>query len=184
MTSSTNSTQILTENINSVQDLLSCMASLNKSQFNACINAVDLSGCDFEPYGSWSDVHYTRNCLYCDEQYEVILLCWEKGQFTPIHDHGGEECWVKIISGSLEETIYKPNDLGEPTLIKNSVAHAGHTTYMIDFMGCHRLKNVGNERAMALHIYAKPISRCNIYDESELRYVPKDLVYHSIVEIK
>ena len=184
MTTISNSTQVLVENVNSVQDLLSCMTSLDKSQFNACIFAVDLSECDFTPYGSWSEEHYTRNCLYCDDKYEAILLCWEKGQYTPIHDHGGEECWVKIISGAIEETIYKPNENGAPTPVKTEVAHAGSTAYMIDFMGCHRLKNVGEERAMSLHIYAKPISRCNIYDEAQSKYVPKDLVYDSIVDIQ
>ena len=183
MDSNTEAIQTITENIQSVKDLLGCMSQLNKDQFNSCINAVDLSDCDFEPYSTWSDACYTRNCLYCDERYEVILICWEPGQQTPIHDHGGEECWVKIISGTIKETIYKPDATDTPVAISTNIAEPGHTSYMIDFMGCHRLENDSNQRAMSLHIYAKPIAQCNIYDEESAQYVLKDLSYDCIVEV-
>ena len=151
MTTISNSTQVLVENVNSVQDLLSCMTSLDKSQFNACIFAVDLSECDFTPYGSWSEEHYTRNCLYCDDKYEAILLCWEKGQYTPIHDHGGEECWVYFAQGNFEEIVYTIDENQKLIASTKRKARSGDLSYMIDFMGVHSLRHCSKERGMSLH---------------------------------
>ena len=67
----------------------------------------------FEIFCSWSESTYTRNCIFENERFELILICWQSSQKTPIHDHGGEECWVKFIDGEFKETIYKSNEVSE-----------------------------------------------------------------------
>ena len=51
---------------------------------------------------------------------------------------------------------------------------------MIDFMGCHSLENMSNKRSMSLHLYAKPIRNCNLFDEKTGKFVNKDLVYDTV----
>jgi cysteine dioxygenase len=55
---------------------------------------------------------------------------------------------------------------------------------MIDFMGCHRLENLSNERSMSLHIYAKPIRNCNAFDEDLGEFVRKDLIYNTVFALE
>ena len=90
-----------------------------------------------------------ENCIVNTEKFELILLCWEQGQITPIHDHGGEECWVKVINGEFRETIYKVNKLGELNVIKTIISQVNEVTYMKDFMGFHSLENVSKKRSMS-----------------------------------
>ncbi|CAK9047208.1 unnamed protein product [Durusdinium trenchii] len=47
---------------------------------------------------------YTRNIVgYSPNQFIALLLCWEKGQQSPIHDHSGAHCFIKMLSGRIRE---------------------------------------------------------------------------------
>ena len=50
-------------------------------------------------------------------------------------------------------------------------------SYMIDSMGFHRLENIHNERSMSLHLYAKPIRNCQLFDENSKTFVSKKMSY-------
>jgi len=54
---------------------------------------------------------------------------------------------------------------------------------MIDFMGCHRLENLTDGRGISLHLYAKPIRNCKMFDENSRKFVRKDLVYCTVSEM-
>ncbi len=75
---------------------------------------------EFEKYATWSETCYTRNCIAENEDFELILICWEKGQATAIHDHGGEECWVYFVEGEFRENIYTQEKEGELNVVKTS----------------------------------------------------------------
>lgn len=163
--------------IRSIEELVTILSEIDKLKYTDIIRSLSLEIQAFEPYCSWSSHSYTRNCLVENEMFELILICWEKGQITPIHDHGGEECWVKVIQGELKETIYKLDKAGELNQVKSSIAKTGDISYMIDFMGCHRLENSSNDRSMSLHLYARPIRNCQSFDESTGESTSRDLSY-------
>ena len=156
-----------------------CDDSLN---FSEIICSVDIPQSDLLPFCSWSDESYTRNCIIDCESFELILLCWENGQKTPIHDHGGEECWVRVVQGNFKETIYQINDSNDLTEVRSSISGAGDISYMKDFMGYHSLENLDNSRSMSLHLYAKPIRNCNLFDDASQKFVRKEMVYDTIAE--
>jgi len=45
------------------------------------------------------------------------------------------------------------------------------------FMGFHVLENVSNQKSISLHLYAKPIRKCNVYDTKKSHFVSKELSY-------
>jgi cysteine dioxygenase len=55
---------------------------------------------------------------------------------------------------------------------------------MKDFMGFHRLENLSKERSMSLHLYAKPIRDCNIFDEDSMKFVHKKMTYNTVSEFE
>lgn len=165
--------------INSIDDLIIELSEGERTTFNEIFRSTELSQTIFEDYCSWSDQWYTRNCIWDNEDFELILICWGKGHITPIHDHGGEECWVKVIKGKLKENIYQKNDLGEMHLVKSVISSPEDISYMRDFMGFHSLQNVAPDQSMTLHLYAKPIRNCRIYDEESKKFTQKKLTYHT-----
>lgn len=161
----------------SIDELITDLSEGERSTYNSLIHSLKLPNNAFENYTTWSNECYTRNCIVDNDKFELILLCWEQGQFTPIHDHGGEECWVKIIEGEFRETIYKQNEVGELNIVKSTISKSNDVTYMKDFMGFHRLENISKKRSMSLHLYAKPIRNCNIFDEKSETFVNTELIY-------
>lgn len=178
-----NSNEHTTEIPQSLDELITALSEGERTTYNNIFRSINFPTNAFEEFSSWSNDCYTRNCIFDNDQFELILLCWEKGQMTPIHDHGGEECWVKIIEGEFKETIYKENEKGGLDIVKSSIAKSNDITYMIDFMGYHSLENLSNKRSMSLHFYAKPIRNCKSFDEELQKFICKDLTYNTVSEM-
>ena len=164
----------------SIDDLVTALSEEERTNYSNILQSIKFPTSTFESYCSWSNESYTRNCIINNEKFELILLCWEPGQTTPIHDHGGEECWVKIIDGDFKETIYKEEETGSLNAVSSKVAKPNDITYMIDFMGFHSLENLADKRSISLHLYAKPIRRCNVLDKNTGKIKNKDLTYDTV----
>ena len=48
-------------------------------------NPVDPAS--IEPYLFWEPTHYTRNLIYKCPLFELMAICWDVGQVSPIHNH-------------------------------------------------------------------------------------------------
>ena len=167
--------------LQSLNDLISALSDGERTTYNHIIHSLQLEPNAFEKYANWSKDCYTRNCIADTEKFELILICWCAGHQTSIHDHGGEECWVKVIEGEFKETIYKKDEMGALKLTKTKFSKKNDVTYMKDFMGFHRLENSANRRSMSLHLYAKPIRSCNVFNEVSKTFVHKELDYDTTV---
>lgn len=163
-----------------LNELVTSLSEEDSTKYADLLLSAKLSSDDFESCCSWSSESYTRNCVIDNEEFELILLCWQPGQFTPIHDHGGEECWVKIIEGEFNETIYKENEAGKLDVVKTTQSKANDITYMVDFMGFHSLENLSKKKSLSLHLYAKPIRSCQVFDEETGELTNRDLTYDTI----
>ena len=157
--------------------LISALSEGERKSYNHLMHAIKFAPSIFESYASWSETCYTRNCIVDTEKYELILICWYPGHSTPIHDHDGEECWVKVITGVFKETIYKEKGTGVLQYEKTGVSKPNEVTYMKDFMGFHTLENISNQKSMSLHLYAKPIRKCRVFDAASKIFADKKLGY-------
>lgn len=139
---------------------------------------IQIPASELEAFATWSNQSYTRNCLARTENYELILLCWDIGAKAPIHDHGGEDCWVYQVQGTVEEIRYQEED----NTLKETYRHTltpNKLTYMHDRMGYHSIGNISNQRAMTLHIYAAPIDVCQVYNDQTDSFETKTMSYHT-----
>lgn len=127
-------------------------------------------------YATWIKEGYTRNCLARTDQYELILLCWDIGAQAPIHSHGGEDCWVYQILGTVEEVRFEEKN-GDLVEKNRMVLTPGKLTYMNDEMGYHTIGNISDQRAMTLHVYASPIDTCKVYNDQKDCFEVKEMSY-------
>lgn len=174
-----NSNEHTTETLQTIDELITALSEGERTTYNHIIHSIKFPANALDKYSSWSEECYTRNCIINNERFELILLCWEKGQITSIHDHGGEECWVKVIEGEFRENIYQEDETGKLKIVKSAISKQNEVTYMKDFMGFHSLENLSNKRSLSLHLYAKPIRNCNYFDEKSKTFVRKDLIYNT-----
>jgi cysteine dioxygenase len=169
--------------LETISELVQVLDEEERTKYTTILKTMKLPIAEFEKYATWSETCYTRNCIEENENFELILICWEKEQATAIHDHGGEECWVCFVEGDFREHIYTENEKGKLEVVKTTDAKPGDVTYMIDFMGYHNLENISKKRSMSLHLYAKPIKNCNVYDSKKNEFVRKELFYDNVKEI-
>ena len=113
-------------------------------------------------YIHFSDERYSRNLLAYGPQFYALVLCWKPGQASPIHDHKGASCGVRVIAGVATETSYRWQ--GE-RLVENSVTtmNAGEVCGSFDD-DIHEIRNNGDHNLVTLHIYSPYLDNINLYD--------------------
>ena len=166
--------------ITTIPQLLEHLAECNSEELKSVYKLLDIPKHEFEPYMHWSNQAYTRNCIIRTDDYELLLLCWEKDQASPIHSHNNQECWVYNAMGKFEEIRFTQDQKGELQQVNDFKLNEQNFSYMNDQIGFHILKNSYNGRSASLHLYAKPIDECLVYNEDNHQFELTRLLYHSI----
>ena len=150
--------------------MISCCSP--KSLPYVCNRRVNFSDHEWEPYALFdADRKYTRNLISTDnETYTLLLLCWNPGKASPIHDHPCDGCWMKVCRGQVRECRYEyPAGSGDATersleCIHDETYSEGELAYISDYMGFHKVGNPSDTiPAVTLHLYVPPISQCKIW---------------------
>lgn len=162
--------------ITSLSHLLNWLDNNDPRNFESIATEIQLDATSFEPYISWKPDRYTRNCIIRADNYELLLLCWSKGQGSSIHSHNGEQCWVYNIQGRLKETRYDLVE-GIPTPTAVHCLEERQLSYMSDAIGLHKLENPYNDSALSLHLYANPIDACSSWNETAQQFHRVSLKY-------
>jgi len=167
----------------SISELVKQLSNCKKEAIKNLIDCLQIPNSEFEKFASWDDSHYTRNCIAKTQGFELLLLCWQAGQETPVHCHNNQDCWVFLIEGSIVENQYKNNEHEVPVLTVSEVMQENGSYYINDDIGLHSLHNSKEKRAMSLHIYVNPIEECSYYSNKLQQYKVKILSYDSVVKM-
>lgn len=149
-------------------------------------NPVEIS--TIEPYFNWSSNFYTRNLVYKDARFELMVVCWEQGQVSRIHNHADQMCWMTVPVGRLKGQNFRAVELDEAS--GYCKLERTETFELAECLAAkveleepiHQILNLADfgERAVSIHIYSKPFDSCLSYciDTDTYREVP--LYYTSI----
>lgn len=107
---------------------------------------------------------YQRNVIDCTDTFELVVICWDPGQKTAIHDHGSSDCAFRVIEGAVTETIYTRTDDGGVEATDRQVHVAGDEGF-VDEADVHRLSNETRQRASNIHLYMPPVGDGDVYDD-------------------
>jgi cysteine dioxygenase len=153
------------------------------------------------PYLHHDPEHYTRNLVFRNDLFEVLLVCWGVGQKTPIHNHDNQRGWLTIQKGMLSIQNYRrvacvhggpqkdppgckgrspaPVELEEVSRIAISSVGAVTTTDPDDTI--HEIGNLEafQEPAVSIHVYSRPIDSCVVFDPEQRTCRRVTLSYHS-----
>ncbi|XXF78150.1 cysteine dioxygenase family protein [Myxococcaceae bacterium GXIMD 01537] len=147
---------------------------------------VRLAPGTLRPYLHFRRRRYTRNLVYRDARVEVLVLCWDGGVASPIHEHGGQRCWLGVHAGVLllEDfpllsggLVPGPARLGRPS--GPGPVGAGHVDFRGPADSVHRVRALRGP-AVTLHVYAAPVDACLVYDTRRHRCEERRLAYDSV----
>ncbi|ORY77407.1 putative cysteine dioxygenase Cdo1 [Protomyces lactucae-debilis] len=139
---------------------------------------------------------YTRNLVSnVNGKANLLVLVWNPRRQSPAHCHSSAHCLMKVLKGTLNETLYawprgaKPMEPGKPQEAtqeldehENDEDEDGEglqvtritdydkdqVAYINDALGVHRISNQTDEIAVSLHLYTPPWASkygCQIFDE-------------------
>jgi cysteine dioxygenase len=139
-------------------------------------------------YFHWSEKFYTRNLIYKDARFELMALCWDKGQVSRIHNHADQMCWMTVPVGKLRGQNFQAVETDESKgfcMLQEKE--------QFDLSDClaakveleepiHQILNLPefNRRAVSLHIYSKPFDKCLSYCRETNKFAEVPLFYTSI----
>jgi cysteine dioxygenase len=130
---------------------------------------------------------YTRNLIYKCDLFEVVAICWDIGQMSPPHDHGGQKCWMLTPTGQLRVRNFHVDERDEVqgtcrlTLTSSFDIDVSHPSHVEPEESVHQVSNLAEfgARAMSVHVYSRPYSSCEVYDTEKGAYSTRTLSYWS-----
>src|SRR5262245_59743805 len=75
---------------------------------------------------------YVRNLVHEGPGYQALVLCWRNGQRSPIHNHRGSNCGVKVLRGVATETVFARAPNGMVVAERSRALPPGHACASAD----------------------------------------------------
>ncbi len=139
------------------------------------------------PFLNWSLGSYTRNLIYKCELFEVLAICWESGQFSQVHNHRDQNCWMAVPIGRLQVQNFRVDQRdtssGRCRLMATDSyeMNENHPAAVAPHTPVHQVLNLPEftERAVSVHIYSRPFDSCEVYSIEKGTYYDVPLHYTS-----
>lgn len=107
---------------------------------------------------------YRRNLMHAGPAYQALLLCWRNGQRSPIHDHRGSSCGVRVLEGVAVETVFERTRSGM-VYATRSHEHATGSICATQDSDIHQVSNLEDHGRdlVTLHVYSPPLLAMGTY---------------------
>ena len=127
-------------------------------QLNGELSELQLTCDDVREHIQFSEKQYARNLVRKGEWYHLLVLCWKNGQRSPIHDHAGSSCGVRVLRGVMTETTFDFAPNGHVKAIGSRDLAAGGVCGSQD-SDMHQISNLqaGDADLVTLHVYSPPL---------------------------
>ena len=119
---------------------------------------------DVRPFVKFDGDGYRRNLMHSGPVYQALVLCWRNGQRSPIHDHRGSSCGVRVLHGTALETVFER--------ARNRMIYAVRSHEMKPGSICatqdddiHQVSNLAADGGdlVTLHVYSPPLLQMGTY---------------------
>src|SRR5437016_2897558 len=128
------------------------------------LSELEIDCDDLREHVQFSDRSYARNLVRKGPWYHLLVLCWKNGQRSPIHDHTGSSCGVRVLRGVMTETRFEFAPNGHVKAAgSRDLAEGGVCGSQDDDL--HQVSNLqaGDADLVTLHVYSPPLMWMGTY---------------------
>jgi len=145
-------------------------------ELRSLLNGLELSSQCLEKFALFGRTTYRRNMICEGPWFELLCICWRSGQQSPIHNHAGSTCGLRIMKGVATETIFEPTETGLIKAVRTNEYSVGSVCSSQD-QDIHQVSNLQahGKDLMTLHIYSpalKQMETFSLTDNSREIYAP------------
>ena len=111
---------------------------------------------ELEPWADWGhpvEDSYGRQLVYAEAGFEIMVMTWQKGDFSAIHDHGQAEWGAVQIFGAAEHATFRIEKEELQTTARWQVKPG--TVLPVDHDLIHQMGNAESVPFLSLHIYGE-----------------------------
>lgn len=152
--------------MHSIDELVAWLKSFDQrielEALQARLQDESISATTLRDFIHFSDERYRRNLLANGPQFYALVMCWRPGQASPIHDHRGASCAVRVIEGVATETSFHREN-GRLVEAGVTTMRAGEVCGSFDD-DIHEIRNNENSNLVTLHVYSPYLDNINLYD--------------------
>jgi cysteine dioxygenase len=133
-------------------------------ELQRALGALTITLDDVKPFVVFGDETYRRNLVHAGSAYQALVLCWRNGQRSPIHDHRGSSCGVRVLSGTALETVFTRAHNDMIYAVRSSSIEPG-TICATQDDDIHQVSNLAEDGGdlVTLHVYSPPLLRMGTY---------------------
>ncbi|MGH7170010.1 MAG: molybdopterin-dependent oxidoreductase [Gemmataceae bacterium] len=128
------------------------------------LRRLELDARDVANFLRFDEPTYQRVLVRAGRWYHLWVLCWKNGQRSPIHDHTGSSCGVRVLRGTATITDFTFAANGHVKAVGSRDYPAGSVLGNEDG-DLHQLSNLqaGSADLITLHVYSPPLLRMGTY---------------------
>lgn len=113
---------------------------------------------------------YARRLMHRDPngRYSVVVMVWDRGQGTPLHDHAGVWCVECVYRGRIRVTSFDLENDADADVLRftpESVVFAGvgEAGHLIPPFEYHMIENPDAAPAVTIHVYGGELTWCHAF---------------------
>jgi DMSO/TMAO reductase YedYZ molybdopterin-dependent catalytic subunit len=133
-------------------------------ELTTLLRRLSVTADDLAEFVHFSDRGYTHNPVRSGRWYQVWVLGWKNGQRSPIHDHKGSSCGVRVLRGTMTQTLFVMAPNGHVKAVRSDDHAPGGVVGSVD-TDMHQVSNLqaGDADLVTLHVYSPPLLRMGTY---------------------
>lgn len=171
---------------NELEHLLETLASASSPidpQVLADLLSQAITVNDLERWIVFDQAVYARNRVALLPNAEVIVMCWRSGQMTPIHDHKGSACAVKVIKGIATEISYRESNSKALVPTTSTRSFEGEVLHSFD-EDIHQMGNLEDSFSdlVTLHVYSPPLKGMTFFDQHQAFFADYGSLFKKVSE--
>jgi len=141
-----------------------CESALSLRVILDWLEASQLTAAELAYYLVFHRERYVRNLVHEGPAYQALVLCWRNGQRSPIHNHRGSSCGVKVLRGVATETVFSRAPNGMVLAERSRDLPPGYICASADD-DIHQISNLqaGGTDLVTLHVYSPPLLRMDVF---------------------
>ena len=147
--------------------------------YQGILDSIEFDRKEVKPYCHWSKKHYVRISLARMDVFELYLICWEKGQETPIYQLNHVNAWVYVLEGELTDEEYRlPSNNEAPIPYQKNILQKRKYTETSDNVGLHKLINSHKGRTISLHLFMDEVNKWQVFNPKTKELEEHDFKTH------
>lgn len=170
----------ITPGLQRLTDLIEQNGEMTISKVAEYVKTAAISVDDLEPYADFDHPNedgYGRQIAVAGKHYEIMVMSWNPGDFSAVHDHG-YTTWgaVQVFGHVMHHTFAIKKD--RFTLTKKEILASG-TIKKVNNPLIHQMGNVTSSPYLTLHVYGDNEYIGDVTANSRIFEIETGLIKHT-----